>query len=65
MRVYQRSPNDTYPPLRLRIAPPPEPGFILEQVPVRRVSEIWRVLDVSEHSMPRCGHDSAYSHIES
>lgn len=41
-----KSPNDTHPPLHLRLLAPVEPGFLLQRVPVRSVKQVSRVLEV-------------------
>ncbi|KAG2111314.1 uncharacterized protein F5147DRAFT_687209 [Suillus discolor] len=41
-----KSPNDIHPPLHLRLLAPPEPGFLLQRVPVRSVKQVSRVLEV-------------------
>ncbi|KAF8891714.1 hypothetical protein BD779DRAFT_1437561 [Infundibulicybe gibba] len=41
-----KSPTNAHPPLELRLAPPDEPGFILEKVPVNSMKEIWGILEI-------------------
>ncbi|KAH7926534.1 hypothetical protein BV22DRAFT_1062766 [Leucogyrophana mollusca] len=41
-----RSPSDVHPPLRLCLTTPQEPGFTLQQVPVRNVGDVLRVLEI-------------------
>ncbi|KAH7913662.1 hypothetical protein BJ138DRAFT_1145454 [Hygrophoropsis aurantiaca] len=41
-----RSPSDSHPPLRLRLTTPQEPGFVLQQIPVKNVNEVSKVLEI-------------------
>lgn len=45
---FQKSPNSIHPPLKLRLMPPEEPGFVLERVPVHSMKEVWGILEVRE-----------------
>ncbi|KAG9316687.1 hypothetical protein JVU11DRAFT_2747 [Chiua virens] len=40
------SPSQAHPPLNLRLAAPQEPGFLLQEVPVRTANEISQILDI-------------------
>ncbi|KZP34267.1 hypothetical protein FIBSPDRAFT_809370 [Athelia psychrophila] len=41
-----RSPSSAHPPLRLRLTPPEEPGFLLEKARVKNMHEVWGVIEV-------------------
>ncbi|KAG8213996.1 hypothetical protein J3R82DRAFT_10746 [Butyriboletus roseoflavus] len=40
------SPSQAHPPLGLRLAAPQEPGFLLQEVPVKTASEVSHILDI-------------------
>ncbi|EDR09142.1 uncharacterized protein LACBIDRAFT_296470 [Laccaria bicolor S238N-H82] len=40
------SPTGLHPPLHLRLTAPEEPGFLLQQVPVQNMREVWGILEV-------------------
>lgn len=40
------SPTNMHPPLRLTLAAPDEPGFLLERVQVYNMQEVWAVLEI-------------------
>ncbi|KAF7979876.1 hypothetical protein HWV62_40653 [Athelia sp. TMB] len=41
-----RSPSSAHPPLRLRLTPPDEAGFLLEKVRVKNMHEVWGIFEV-------------------
>lgn len=49
----QESPSSAHPPLHLRLTSPEEPGFLLENVPVHSMKEVWGILEVGETLLVR------------
>ncbi|KAH0827935.1 hypothetical protein J3R83DRAFT_3572 [Lanmaoa asiatica] len=44
--MHDNSPSQAHPPLSLRLATPQEPGFLLQEVPVKTASEVSHILDI-------------------
>jgi len=41
-----RSPSSAHPPLQLRLTTPDEPGFVLDNVKVKNMKEVWGILEI-------------------